>query len=215
VSDAIDTTHLGPDYVAATVEKLQARIHARFPDRNLGVVAGELRSTVVRIKQQFADVQDRHRRITSVARAASVVVLVAALAALVLSLVNDLVFAAVAVYFLWAVPERLQRRTVLALLHQLRSLAHVIDMHQLDKDPEQVKPDYHPTPKSPPHHLDAAQLHHYFDYCSELLSLVAKTAALCAEHTSDAVVLGTVSDLETLTAELSQKIWAKISLLPT
>jgi hypothetical protein len=69
---------------------------------------------------------------------------------LVESLVNDLVFAAIAVFFLWAVPERLQRRRVLQLLHQLRSLAHVIDMHQLDKDPEQVKPDYHPTPKSLP-----------------------------------------------------------------
>ncbi len=236
MSDTYHSTRLGSAYVQLTVEKLQDRIHARFPDRHLGDVAGELASTVPQIRQDFDDARVRDRRARLISRVASAVVLLSVLVALAIalrdavisgpghsfdwvplveSLVNDLVFAAIAVFFLWAVPERLQRRRVLALLHQLRSLAHVIDMHQLDKDPEQVKPDYHPTPKSPPHNLDAEQLHHYLDYCSELLSLVAKTAALCAEHTSDPVVLGTVSDLETLTAELSQKIWAKISLLPT
>jgi hypothetical protein len=47
-----------------------------------------------------------------------------------------------------------------------------------------------------------------------MLSLTAKTAALCAEHTADAVVLETVSYIETLSTELSNKIWQKISLLP-
>ena len=57
-------------------------------------------------------------------------------------MINDLVFAAIAMLFLWAFPERLERRTMLGLLHRLRSLAHVIDMHQLSKDPEQVSPTY-------------------------------------------------------------------------
>ena len=47
-----------------------------------------------------------------------------------------------------------------------------------------------------------------------MLSLTAKTAALCAEHSTDAVVLETVSYIETLTTDLSNKIWQKISLLP-
>ena len=130
------------------------------------------------------------------------------------SVINDLVFAAIAVVFLWAFPERFERRTLLRLLHRLRSLAHVIDMHQLSKDPEQVMPTYVRTAQSVSHGLDADQLHHYLDYCSEMLSLTAKTAALCAEHSSDDVVLNTVSTLETLTTELSNKIWQKISLLP-
>ena len=130
--------------------------------------------------------------------------------------INDLVFAGIAVFFLWALPERLERRTLLDLLHRLRSLAHVVDMHQLDKDPEQVRDAYHPTAESPARRImDADDLHHYLDYCSELVSLVAKTAALCAERTSDPVVLGTVSEVETLTAQMSQKIWQKISLLPS
>ena len=133
---------------------------------------------------------------------------------LVESVINDLVFSAIAMLFLWAFPERLERRTLLRLLHRLRSLAHVIDMHQLSKDPEQVSPTYTRTAESVSHGLDADQLHHYLDYCSEMLSLTAKTAALCAEHSSDPVVLETVSTLETLTTELSNKIWQKISLLP-
>ena len=87
-------------------------------------------------------------------------------------------------------------------------------MHQLSKDPEQVSPTYTRTSQSVSHGLDADQLHHYLDYCSEMLSLTAKTAALCAEHSTDEVVLNTVSTLETLTTELSNKIWQKISLLP-
>jgi hypothetical protein len=62
---------------------------------------------------------------------------------LVESVINDLVFAAIAVVFLWAFPERLERRTLLRLLHRLRSLAHVIDMHQLSKDREQLSPELH------------------------------------------------------------------------
>ena len=51
--------------------------------------------------------------------------------------------------------------------------------------------------------MDAEELHHYFDYCSELVSLIAKTAALCAERTSDPVVLNTVSEIETLAAQMT------------
>jgi hypothetical protein len=133
---------------------------------------------------------------------------------LVESVINDLVFAAIAVVFLWAFPERLERRSLLRLLHRLRSLAHVIDMHQLSKDPEQLRPEYTPTEESVRHGLDAEQLRHYLDYCSEMLSLTAKTAALCAEYSTDSVVLETISDIETLTTQLSSKIWQKISLLP-
>ena len=84
----------------------------------------------------------------------------------------------------------------------------------VSKDPEQASPTYTPTPESVRHGLDADQLHHYLNCCSEMLSLTAKTAALCAEHSADGVVLETISYIETLTTELCNKIWQKISLLP-
>jgi hypothetical protein len=41
-----------------------------------------------------------------------------------------------------------------------------------------------------------------------------KTAALCAEESRDAVVLDTVSTIESLTTGMSRNIWQKISVLP-
>lgn len=234
-SPAGDEVQLAAGHVGSTVTQLERRIQARFGERGLTKAARDLGRLVDRVEIEAGQSHQRLRRMTLSARSAGVVIIVATLVALAFSLrtavtdglahtadwvplvesvVNDLVFAALAVVFLWAFPERLERRSLLRLLHRLRSLAHVIDMHQLSKDPEQVNPAYTPTVESVRHGLDAEQLHHYLDYCSEMLSLTAKAAALCAEHSTDAVVLGTVSYIETLTTELSNKIWQKISLLP-
>ncbi len=129
------------------------------------------------------------------------------------SAVNDMIFAAIAIWFLFTVPERLRRAESLKLLHELRSLAHIIDMHQLNKDPERLRSSFTPTPASPAMDLSFEELEHYLDYCSELLSLVGKTAALCAEESRDAIVLDTVSTIEALTIGMSRKIWQKISIL--
>jgi hypothetical protein len=234
-SPAGDEVQLVAHHVGATVEQLERRIRARFGDRGLTRAALDLRRLVEEVETEAGQSHLRLRRTTLVARTTSVTIVVATIAALVFSLrtavseglensadwvplvesvINDLVFSAIAMLFLWAFPERLERRTLLGLLHRLRSLAHVIDMHQLAKDPEQVSPGYTRTEESVSHGLDADQLHHYLNYCSEMLSLTAKTAALCAEHSSDEVVLDTISTMETLTTELSNKIWQKISLLP-
>ena len=234
-SPAGDEVQLAADHVGTTVAQLERRINARFGERGLTKAARDLGHLVVLVQSEADESRERLRRTTLAARVASIVIVVATLVLLVFSLrsavtdglaktadwvpltesaVNDVVFAAIAVVFLWVLPERLERRASLRLLHRLRSLAHVIDMHQLSKDPEQASPNYVPTEQSIRHGLDAEQLHHYLSYCSEMLSLTAKTAALCAEHSTDGVVLETVSYIETLTTELSNKIWQKISLLP-
>ncbi|MBJ7358050.1 hypothetical protein, partial [Nocardioides sp.] len=133
---------------------------------------------------------------------------------LIETVINDVVYAGIAVFFLYSFPERLRRGQLLNLLFQLRSTAHIIDMHQLSKDPEQLRPTYIPTKVSRPLDLTRDEMERYLDYCSELLSLVGKAAALCAEESRDDVVLDTVSRIETLTVGLSRKIWQKISNLP-
>jgi hypothetical protein len=55
----------------------------------------------------------------------------------------------------------------------------------------------------------------YLDYCSELLSLTSKVAALYVQHLNDAVVLAAVNDIESLAASLSHKIWQKIMIIGT
>ena len=234
-SPAGDEVQLAAGHVGTTVAQLERRIYARFGERGLTKAVRDLGQLVVLVQTEADRSRLRLRRTTLAARATSITIIAATLFALVFSLrsaviegleqttdwvpliesaINDLVFAAIAVLFLWAMPERLERRALLGLLHRLRSLAHVIDMHQLSKDPEQVSPTYVPTAESVRHGLDADQLYHYLNYCSEMLSVTAKTAALCGEHTSDGVVLETISTIETLTTELSNKIWQKISLLP-
>jgi hypothetical protein len=234
-SPAGDEVQLAAGHVGATVAQLERRIHARFGERGLTKAVRDLGQLVVLVQTEAGESHVRLRRTTLAARTTSITIIGATLFALVFglrsavtqgleqtagwvplveSVINDLVFAAIAVLFLWAMPERLERRALLRLLHRLRSLAHVIDMHQLSKAPEQVSPTYVPTAESLRHGLDADQLYHYLDYCSEMLSLTAKTAALCGEHTSDGVVLETISTIERLTTELSNKIWQKISLLP-
>ena len=53
----------------------------------------------------------------------------------------------------------------------------------------------------------------YLDYCSELLALTSKLAALHAQYLEDPVVLNAVNDIESLTADLSRKIWQKLTIL--
>ena len=61
--------------------------------------------------------------------------------------------------------------------------------------------------------MSAPELGRYLDYCSELLSLTSKIAALFLQHGSDPVVLGTVTEIETLDTGLSGKVWQKITIL--
>jgi hypothetical protein len=223
---------LGAEHVHRTVVALERRIAARFPARGLHRVALELVDVVERVAA--VSVANR-RRIDSARRVSRVLMALVVAGTLVVlgiaardvtrdagvdwvplieSTINDLVFAAIALFFLWSFPERVRRGEILHLLHQLRSLAHIIDMHQLTKDPERLRPDFVVTAESPSMDLDRGQLEHYLNYCSELLSLVGKAAALCAEESRDGVVLDTVSTIETLTTGMSRKIWQKISLLP-
>ncbi len=126
---------------------------------------------------------------------------------------SELIFLSLVMLFLASVEGRLKRRRALRMLHRLRSVAHVVDMHQLNKDPEHVLRPVADTPSSPVRTFSREQLTRYLDYCSELLALTSKLAALHAQHLQDPVVLSAVNDIESLTAGLSRKIWQKIAIL--
>ncbi len=125
------------------------------------------------------------------------------------SAINDIVFMGIAVAFLVTVEGRLKRREALRAIHELRSLAHIVDMHQLTKDPDLFLESRVDTASSPPRALTAYQLNRYLDYCSELLSVTR----LYAQHLNDPVVLGAVNEVEGLTTALSGKIWQKLVIL--
>ncbi len=127
---------------------------------------------------------------------------------------NEIVLLGAAIFFLMTVERRFKRVKALAAIHELRSVAHVIDMHQLTKDPERhFGTTFQQMPSSPARTLSPFQLRRYLDYCSEMLSLVAKIGAVYAQDFEDPIVLSAVSDLETLTSSLSSKIWQKIMIV--
>ena len=132
--------------------------------------------------------------------------------------VNDLIFLALALWFIASLESKAKRKALLNSLHRLRSMAHVVDMHQLTKDPAQLlakgynskNPD---TASSPQRSMTAYELSRYLDYCSEMLSLLSKLAALHAQKENDGLILEAVNEVEELAIGLSSKIWQKLSML--
>jgi hypothetical protein len=128
--------------------------------------------------------------------------------------INNFVFIAVAVWSLISLEDKWKRAKAIRSLHSLRSLAHIVDMHQLTKDPEVViTSNYQTTASSPPRRMSPFQLTRYLDYCAEALALISKIAALHIQYFEDTETLAAVSDVENLTDGLSRKIWQKISIL--
>ena len=117
-----------------------------------------------------------------------------------------------AIFFLVTIESRLKRRRALAAMHELRVIAHLIDMHQLTKDPEQLLAG-ETTASSPQRSMSSFELGRYLDYCSEMLALIGKLAAVYVQHFDDAVVLEAANEIEDLTTGLSHKIWQKITLI--
>lgn len=117
-----------------------------------------------------------------------------------------------AVFFLVTLEGRIKRGRSLRRIHELRSMAHVIDMHQLTKDPDYYRGETLDTVHSPKRELTLPELMRYLDYCSELLSITSKISALYIQRFSDSVVLAAVSDVETLCDGLSRKVWQKVNI---
>ena len=129
------------------------------------------------------------------------------------ALLNTLLLMGIGLFSLITLEERIKRKRVFRQLHGIRSLIHVIDMHQLTKDPAALSESFKRTRSSPDRSLGPAELTRYLDYCSEMLSITGKLAALYAQSVNDTVVLEAVNDIEELGSNLSRKIWQKIMLV--
>lgn len=222
---------LDPEKIVATVEQLHRRIGERFPGSGLSSVCSELLK-VARESQERAAWIARPQRALRAAIGALIVVIVAGLALLFSYLrppsggldvggfiqvseagVNLLIVVGAAILFLFTVETRIKRSRAIKAIHELRALAHVIDMHQLTKDPERSAGGVRETASSPKRSLTPFELSRYLDYCSEMLSVTGKIAALYVQKFDDAVVLDAAEDVEALTTGLSRKIWQKIMML--
>lgn len=222
---------LDPDCVIETARRLSSRVVERFPDSGLSRVAEEI-SAVSKDAAARATWLSKPIVALRIAIVVCALVIFAILGGMLTRLkvttdginisdffqgieaaVNDLILFGAGLYFLASWETRIKRRRALRALHELRSLAHVIDMHQLTKDPEKLAAGLPDTPSSPPRTMSPAQLTRYLDYCSELLALLSKIAAIYVERFDDSVTIEATNDLEALTSGLSRKIWQKIMIL--
>jgi hypothetical protein len=226
-----DTLVLDAAHIVRTLKKLHARIGERFPRSGLLRLCGKLEETghltaarvealakpllPLRILGVLVAVLALVVQIivasridwSAVARHADILAISQALD----STVNLLILGFGALLFMFTLERRLKRRQTLRALYELRSYAHVIDMHQLTKDPTVVLGAA--TSSSPERQMSEFELSRYLDYCSEMLALVAKLAALYAARTQDETIIEAVNDLEDLTSNLGRKIWQKIMII--
>lgn len=231
---------INADHVIATIERLEKRISERFPGRGLARVCADFAAVARRDRDKVRELRKPYVWVragvggvlTTGAISLFFLLKEVKLPSLVRliqpgdeegamfdlfqgidSAVNIVALLGVGLFFLLRHEERDKQRLALEDLYELRSLAHVIDMHQLTKDPTTLLAGATSTPSSPKDHMTAFELVRYLDYCSEMLSLVAKVGALYAQDVRDPVVIEIVSDLEATTAEMSREIWQKIQLV--
>ncbi len=224
--------NLDPEKIVSTAEKLKNRVAERFPDSGLSNVASELLIVAQEAQGQVNWISDPIYPLRILV-GLLVLAIVGIPTAMYFSIagistqfstfgeliqtveagINDLVFIGIAIYFLLNIEIRIKRKWALEALNRLRAMSHIIDMHQLTKDPDTLGENFSATQSSPPRIKDAASLVRYLDYCSEMLSIVSKIAAIYVQHFNDPVTLESINEIEELTNGLSRKMWQKIMII--
>ncbi len=228
---------LRDDFIVETVAKLQRRISERFPDSGLCKLCGELLEVARRASEKSNEIARPIVWIRIVGYAITMAMLTLTISFLIVWMgdhdvekevkkfdfstlvttieagANAMVLFGASVYFLVSWETRTKRERAIDAIHELRSICHIIDMHQLTKDPERVLKIWTSTTNSPRQQMTPLELNRYLDYCTEMLSLTGKIAALYIRDFNDAASVASVSDLEQLSTGLSRKIWQKIMIL--
>ena len=219
---------LNAELIVQTCRATRERIAAQFPNSGLSQIAGEISAVSEQAAGKAAWLAKPHLPLRTLASLGIVSIVaivvgvglhvqvqmnVGSIAEFLQGLdaaINAVIFFVIAVFFFITLETRLKRRRALRAINELRSLAHVIDMHQLTKDPERiVLPAMEPAgsakrPRNP------AELIRYLDHCSDLLALISKIAVLYVQDFDDAITRAAVNEIENLTNGLARKIWQKI-----
>jgi hypothetical protein len=221
---------LDPQKIIETVQALHVRIEERFPGSGLGKVVAELLGVAQEAVSQTLWIQKPHLPLRAIA-----VILSLAIVALVITLIEHIrqfqfddfvntvqgldssigsvVFIGAAILFFISWENRIKRSRALKAIHVLRALTHIVDMHQLTKDPESYFTQKQTGSVPLKRTMTPFELTRYLDYCSDALALISKIAALYGQGFQDPILLDAVDDVEDLTAGFSRKIWQKITIL--
>jgi len=221
-------TQLSFAEIIKTISRLEMRIIERMPDSDIARVCNELHTTASDAQERVHTLSKpnkwiRGSVITVVTLFSSVLIYtlslfewefskptIAEMIQITEALINDIILLGAALFFLLTLEQRLQRRSVLKELHHLRSIAHMVDMHQLTKDPSMINAKEQQTEHSPERNMSQFELQRYLDYCSEMFSLIGKIAALYSEKFPDTEIVAAANDIEDLCTGLSRKVWQKL-----
>lgn len=224
-------THLHSEKIIETISKLEKRISDRFPESGLRNVCNNFLQIAKHSKENIEWISKPNILVRLFAYFIILVGLgglaysisyidleihdttLSNIATISEAIFNDLLLLGAAIFFLGSMESRIKRKRAISRLNELRVIAHVIDMHQLTKDPSLLNTEANSTQNSPKRTLTPHELERYLDYSSEMAALVAKVAALYAQSLSDQVVVSTVNEIEVLCTGLSRKIWQKIMIL--
>jgi len=229
-STAAQFRRLEAEKIIETVRMLHSRIEERFPGSGLGKVVAELQQVAEETVARTRWIQQPHLllRFVAVSLSVGIIILVGFLVAHVKqfnfddftnsvqaldSSIGSVVFVGAAILFFLSWEHKIKRGRALKAIHELRALAHIVDMHQLTKDPESYAGPGQHTTRFRKRAMTPFELNRYLDYCSDALALISKIAALYVQEFQDPVLLDAVDDVEDLTAGFSRKIWQKITIL--
>jgi len=215
--------------IITTIESIARRIDERFPGSGLHAVSLKLLQVSQRATQQ-AEWINKPILALRVATGVLILMIIAALFATLMNMtnptqsiklldfiqilesgINDLVLIGIGIYFLVSAEARFKRHRALKAIHELRAIAHIIDMHQLSKDPDRMRWEISGDLK-PTQNLTPLQLNRYLEYCTEMLSLVGKVCVLYVQKFDDPIALAAVNEVENLTTGLTRKIWQKMMI---
>jgi hypothetical protein len=219
---------LNEEKLLETGERLRQRIAERFPGSGLSEVAAEL----VQLTRESVARAESIRQPNLYLRTGLVLVGLLAAAGIAEHFwtsadprtgLNQLLqfldatkgiaaYLAAAAIFLVTLEVRFKRRKALRAVHELRAMAHLIDMHQLSKDPERVGAPEGPRMESG-RAMTVEEIGYYLNYCTQLLSIVSKIGQLYVQDFPDATAKAAVDQFESLATGLSSKIWQKIMIL--
>jgi len=217
------------DSIIETMSSIKNKIITTYPNSNLNKVSKNL----LHLSEDIVEKSDRpdHKntilKITSLFLAVCILsILIYFLKGLILKFPKDFitfvslleaslassVFIGATIFYLNNIETKYKRKKALDIIDKLRSLSHIIDMHQLNKDPSDflIVNSY----KKVSHNYSTKEsLSKYYDFCSELLSMINKLAAYYIQNLDDHEVREAVDQIEILTTNLSQKIWQKNMIL--
>ena len=224
---------IDPAAVHETIAKLEARIAAHFPESGLRRVAQDLIDVSRDTPQRIRLIRRRSfvRRMLAWLLSALIIAILVTIPLMLrpgkvdtlAEAINVLEAALSAAFFIGASliflltwETRMRHQRTMDAVHELRALAHVVDMHQLTKDPpmllgEDLTISKHVTP--PQRTYTPFELQRYLDYCSEMLALISKIGVLYVQDSTDGATIAVVDEIEDLTSALSRKCWQKIMVI--